>query len=90
MVSPLGVWTKHPADTAPLMMRSFVRGRFGETTGYIVERAGPSVSRLSYVLSVDPQGLIPNWVVNLAAPSQAMNVGRLRDHAHKIFGRRLG
>jgi len=37
-----------------------------------------------YVIRVDPRGWMPNWLTNLVAGDQTLNVARARDHFARI------
>jgi len=55
-----------------------------QTTGYVLRRDPDDPLRrtlLSYIVSMDPKGALPTWMVNLVAVEQADNAGRFRDRA---------
>ena len=69
-------WSLAPcADYYP--SRGFVRG-VCERAGYVFRAtADPQVWQLSYVVQIDPKGLLPKFIVNLVARDQAGTAGRM-------------
>eukprot|EP00697_Spironema_sp_BW2_P003912 gnl/Spiro4/1525_TR825_c0_g1_i1.p1 gnl/Spiro4/1525_TR825_c0_g1~~gnl/Spiro4/1525_TR825_c0_g1_i1.p1 ORF type:complete len:220 (-),score=49.74 gnl/Spiro4/1525_TR825_c0_g1_i1:43-663(-) len=66
---------EHP-DAPP--SRKYVRAEIQES-GLLWRETAPGRVHLVYMVQVDPKGLIPNWLVNLVAADQALNVARMRD-----------
>jgi len=60
----------------PRAARGAVRGTL-LTSGYYGRAVGSKASRVAFIASADPGGIIPAWLVNLACAKQAANVTRL-------------
>ncbi|CAM9971824.1 unnamed protein product, partial [Laminaria digitata] len=49
-----------------------------KTSGYVCREAADGTIRVSYVVNVNPNGWIPNKIVNTICINQAMNVSRVK------------
>jgi len=58
---------------------SYVRGEL-KTSGSIVEKIDDNTVKLTYLVQIDPKGLLPTFVVNWVATEQALNVHYMRQH----------
>lgn len=63
--------------------RGFVRGEVVRA-GYVFRAtADPQIWQLSYVVQIDPKGLLPKFIVNLVARDQAGVAGRMASLVHR-------
>ena len=63
--------------------RGFVRGEVVRA-GYVFRAtADPQTWQLSYVVQIDPKGLLPKFIVNLVAKDQAGVAGRMASLVHR-------
>jgi len=58
---------------------NYVRGEL-RTSGSIVEKIDNNSVKLTYLVQVDPKGLLPTYVVNWVASEQALNVHYMRQY----------
>lgn len=60
--------------------KGFVRGEIRES-GYVIRPLQEDKAKCTvhYIVQVDPKGMIPTWIVNLASTSQGLNAKRLCD-----------
>jgi hypothetical protein len=61
----------------PEVARGAVRGTLLTSGYYGRAHRGGTRTRVAYIASADPAGIIPSWLVNLACSKQAANVARL-------------
>eukprot|EP01083_Nonionella_stella_P066150 174002_1 len=52
--------------------------------GLLFEKIDNHTSRAYYIIKLDPKGWIPNWIVNLTAPTQGYNIKWVRDYLPTI------
>ena len=55
-----------------------VRGEVIASAFYL-KRIGENLTEVTYIVSVDPKGMIPKFIVNLVGKKQCSNVNKIRD-----------
>ena len=56
-----------------------VRGEM-HMAGFIMRQVAPNLTRLTYLVHIDPKGSIPTMVINQTQKKQTQNVGKIRNY----------
>jgi START domain len=61
--------------------RGVVRGEI-IVSGFYLKSLGPSATNVTYLVSVDPKGSLPGFIVNMLGKKQSSNVNKIRHVMH--------